>query len=69
MAQLGHTDPAFTIRVYPHLMRRPPEEREALKALIEGAIVAPSGTSTLQPATAEPLPVTATKRGNGTAKR
>jgi integrase len=36
MHQLGHTDPTFTLRVYAHMMRRSPEEREALKALVEG---------------------------------
>ncbi len=36
MHQLGHTDPAFTLRVYAHMMRRSPEEREKLKALVEG---------------------------------
>jgi integrase len=35
MHQLGHTDPAFTLRVYAHMMRRNPQERKALKALIE----------------------------------
>jgi integrase len=35
MNQLGHTDPAFTLRVYAHMMRRSPEEREALKAPVE----------------------------------
>lgn len=34
--QLGHTDPAFTLRVYAHVMRRSPQEREMLKALVEG---------------------------------
>jgi integrase len=34
--QLGHADPAFTLRVYSHVMRRSPEERERLKALVEG---------------------------------
>ena len=29
MAQLGHTDPAFTLRVYTHVMRRGPGERDA----------------------------------------
>lgn len=46
MAQLGHTDPGFTIRVYTHLMRRSPDERDALKALISGAEKAPMGAST-----------------------
>jgi integrase len=36
MQQLGHTDPAFTLRVYAHAMRRSEEEREQLKALVEG---------------------------------
>ncbi|MDP2711959.1 MAG: site-specific integrase [Solirubrobacteraceae bacterium] len=36
MAQLGHTDPKFTLRVYTHLMRRDPEERQRLQALING---------------------------------
>ena len=36
MQQLGHTDPAFTLRVYSHAMRRSGEEREQLKALVEG---------------------------------
>ena len=36
MQQLGHTDPAFTLRVYSHAMRRSDEEREQLKALVEG---------------------------------
>jgi integrase len=36
MQQLGHTDPAFTLRVYAHTMRGSEEERERLKALVEG---------------------------------
>lgn len=36
MAQLGHAHPAFTLRVYTHLMRRGKEERARLKALVEG---------------------------------
>jgi integrase len=39
MQQLGHTDPAFTLRVYSHMMRRSDEEREALKALVEGRVL------------------------------
>ncbi|MEA2361297.1 MAG: integrase [Thermoleophilaceae bacterium] len=34
MAQLGHTDPKFTLRVYTHMMRRDRAERERLKALV-----------------------------------
>ncbi len=36
MAQLGHTDPKFTLRVYAHLMRRDTGERERLHALVYG---------------------------------
>ena len=36
MQQLGHTDPAFTLRVYAHAMRRSEDERARLKALVEG---------------------------------
>lgn len=36
MAQLGHTDPKFTLRVYTHMMRRSTGERERLKALVRG---------------------------------
>jgi integrase len=36
MAQLGHTDPRFTLRVYTHMMRRDPTERARLKALVAG---------------------------------
>jgi hypothetical protein len=42
MAQIGHTDPRFTLRVYTHMMRRGSEERERLKALVAGR---PRGTS------------------------
>jgi integrase len=46
MNQLGHTDPAFTLRVYSHMMRRSPEERERLKALVEGRVWSSSGRET-----------------------
>ena len=36
MAQLGHTDPKFTLRVYSPLIRRNTAERAQLKALVEG---------------------------------
>jgi hypothetical protein len=45
MDQLGHTDPTFTLRVYRHGMRRDPESKAQLEALIEGSEWAPSGTS------------------------
>lgn len=43
MQQLGHTDPAFTLRVYAHLMRHSAEERDALRALVEGRVWAVTG--------------------------
>ena len=43
MQQLGHTDPAFTLRVYAHAMRRSEEERERLTALVEGHVWAVNG--------------------------
>ena len=36
MAQIGHTDPHFTMRVYTHTMSRDPAERSRLKALVKG---------------------------------
>jgi integrase len=43
MQQLGHTDPAFTLRVYAHTMRRSEDERQRLKALVEGHVWAANG--------------------------
>lgn len=43
MQQLGHTDPAFTLRVYAHTMRRSEAERERLKALVQGHVWAANG--------------------------
>lgn len=34
-AQLGHTDPTLTLRVYTHIMRRGEGERGRLRALVE----------------------------------
>ena len=36
MAQLGHTDPKFTLRIYTHVMRRDSAERQRLMALVDG---------------------------------
>ncbi|MGZ8642121.1 MAG: hypothetical protein ACXWYF_11830 [Actinomycetota bacterium] len=41
MAQLGHTDAGFTLRVYAHAMRRDEGDKERLKALVEGRHWAP----------------------------
>ena len=43
MQQLGHTDPAFTLRVYAHAIRRSEEERARLKALVHGHVWAANG--------------------------
>lgn len=36
MRQIGHTDPAFTLRVYAQLISRDPADRECLRALVQG---------------------------------
>jgi hypothetical protein len=36
MRQIGHRSAAFTLAVYTHMMARSPEQRERLKALVEG---------------------------------
>jgi integrase len=55
MAQLGHTDPGFTLRVYAHAMRRDDGDKERLRALVEGRDWAPMGTG----AASEPLQIEA----------
>ena len=49
MGQLGHTDPAFTLRVYAHAMRREEGEKERLKALSERRDWAPFGMAAKTP--------------------
>ena len=46
MDQIGHTNAAFTLRVYRHGMRRGADEKARLHALVGGAEMAPTGTST-----------------------
>jgi integrase len=53
MHQLGHTDPAFTLRVYTHIMRHTTQEREKLKTLVERHDWTP-GEDTGQEATEQP---------------
>lgn len=43
MAQLGHTDPQFTLRIYTRLMRRDPAERQRLTTLVNGEDQAMTG--------------------------
>jgi len=50
MAQLGHAHPAFTLRVYTHLMRRGKDERARLKALVQGEAI---DATTIESLTAE----------------
>jgi integrase len=40
MRQLGHTDPAFTLRIYTHSMERRDGEVERLRELVEGVTLA-----------------------------
>jgi hypothetical protein len=44
MEQLGHATPGFTLKVYAHGMRRDEASKEQLRALVEGKIVAVSGS-------------------------
>ena len=48
MAQLGHTDPKFTLRVYAHVMHRDPAERVRLQTLV-GAYRSPHPLGQPQP--------------------
>jgi integrase len=43
MAQLGHADPAFTLRVYAHAMRRDEGDTDRLRAFVERRDWAPIG--------------------------
>ena len=56
MQQLGHTDPAFTLRVYSHAMRHTEHEPARLKALVEGHDWAQIGDKTAQSASARAKP-------------
>jgi integrase len=47
MAQIGHTDPAFTLRLYTHQMSQQVGERDRLRALVDGVHWAPLGTNTV----------------------
>ncbi|MFA9272582.1 MAG: tyrosine-type recombinase/integrase, partial [Baekduiaceae bacterium] len=44
MDEMGHTDPAFALRVYRQSMRRDEGEKAALRALVEGAELAGIGS-------------------------
>ena len=72
MGQLGHTDPAFTLRVYTHVMRRDRGERERLRDLVEGRDWAPLGTGSVSgPSKAprtEPTPTKKPPRERGFRK-
>ena len=45
MEQMGHTTPNLTLAIYAREMDRRDGEPERLKALVEGADWAPTGTS------------------------
>jgi len=49
MRQLGHTDPAFTLRVYTHGMARSKEERARLAALVNGEWTSSAGEPPVRP--------------------
>lgn len=50
MAQLGHTDPKFTLRVYAHALRRQHDHGERLDALVSGADWAAAGSGSVSEA-------------------
>ncbi len=54
MDQLDHTDPAFTLRVYRHGMRRDQASKEALRVLVGGADWAATGSNAEMAAVALP---------------
>jgi integrase len=43
MDEMGHTDPALALRVYRQSMRRGEDEKAAMRALVEGGVLANSG--------------------------
>jgi integrase len=43
MDEMGHTDPALALRVYRQSMRRGEDEKAAMRALVEGGVLADSG--------------------------
>jgi hypothetical protein len=43
MDEMGHTDPGLALRVYAQAMRRGEDETSALRALVEGGVMANSG--------------------------
>jgi integrase len=68
MAQLGHADPKMTLGVYAHLMLRTQDERERLRALVEGADWAQMGTNPeIEPSAPAAEPIT--ERENPTISR
>lgn len=58
MAQLGHSDPAFTLCVYTHVTRREPAERDQLRLVVEGCYPGLDWTlsGTLRPDRSDPSP-------------
>lgn len=53
MDEMGHTDPAFALRVYRQAMRRDEGETAALRALVEGGELAVIGSRTAEEASAD----------------
>ena len=67
MAQLGHSDAAFTLRVYAHAMRRDDGEKERLRALVEGRDWAQLGTNGAEAALAASSPKVPGTEGSSTS--
>jgi integrase len=45
MDEMGHTDPGLALRVYRQSMRRDESEKEALRRLVEGSVLAADGST------------------------
>jgi integrase len=45
MDEMGHTDPGLALRVYRRSMRRDESEKAALRRLVEGSVLAASGST------------------------
>lgn len=56
MDQLGHANAAFTLRAYRHAMRRSPDGKRQLAALVGARHWAPMGTSSVFEALQQPTP-------------
>jgi integrase len=55
MAEMGHTDPDLALSIYAQAMRREDGEKDALRALVEGAPIGSNGSEGESEAVADPM--------------